>query len=123
MEVYEYEFKRVFERREYTQEKVEQFFAKMSLLEQRSAAASRSMNDSLLAQVTADQKTEEIKERCHCCQKWEIPERSIFSKIFSNESSSALYCHFCMKRVCSIECMSEEKFVIPRLFNVEYNLK
>ena len=27
-----------------------------------------------------------------------------------------------MKRVCSIECMFDEQFVIPRLFNVEYDL-
>ena len=60
---------------------------------------------------------------CHCCRKWEIPDRSIFSRMFNNESDSALYCHFCMKRVCSIECMYDEQFVIPRLFNVEYDLK
>lgn len=59
---------------------------------------------------------------CHCCRKWELPDRSVFSKIFNNESDSALYCHFCMKRVCSIECMYEEKFIIPRLFNIEYDL-
>mmetsp|Transcript_10621 Transcript_10621/g.12535 ORF Transcript_10621/g.12535 Transcript_10621/m.12535 type:complete len:123 (+) Transcript_10621:470-838(+) len=43
--------------------------------------------------------------------------------MFNNESDSALYCHFCMKRVCSIECAHDEEFVIPRLFNVEYDLK
>ena len=42
--------------------------------------------------------------------------------MFNNESDSALYCHFCMKRVCSIECVYDENFVIPRLFNVAYDL-
>lgn len=28
-----------------------------------------------------------------------------------------------MKRVCSIQCVYEEQFVIPRLFNVEYDVK
>ena len=59
---------------------------------------------------------------CHCCRKWEIPERSFLSKIFNNESDSSLYCHFCMKRVCSIECVHEDLVVVPRLFNVNYNL-
>lgn len=28
-----------------------------------------------------------------------------------------------MHRVCSPECLSEEKYVIPRLFNVSYNIQ
>ena len=60
---------------------------------------------------------------CHSCRKWEIPARSVFSRMFNSESDSALYCHFCMQRVCSVECVSEDKFVIPRLFNIEYDLR
>lgn len=32
-------------------------------------------------------------------------------------------CYFCMEYVCSKDCLSEEKFVIPRLFNLSYDLE
>ena len=60
---------------------------------------------------------------CHCCQKWQVPERGLLARFFNDESESPLYCHFCMHRVCSPECLSEEKYVIPRLFNVSYNIQ
>ena len=60
---------------------------------------------------------------CHCCQKWQVPERGMLSRFFKDESESPLYCHFCMHRVCSEECLHEEKYVIPRLFNISYKIK
>ena len=63
------------------------------------------------------------QEVCHSCRKVEIPERGFFASVFTNDQEHELYCHFCMKRVCSTECLIKEKFVIPRLFNVEYDLK
>lgn len=33
------------------------------------------------------------------------------------------YCNFCMNYVCEKECISEEKFIIPRKFNLEFDLK
>jgi superfamily II helicase len=33
------------------------------------------------------------------------------------------FCHFCMDYVCSRDCLSDEQFVIPRNFNIDYDLK
>lgn len=33
------------------------------------------------------------------------------------------YCYFCMEYVCDKGCVSDEKFIIPRLFNLDYDLK
>jgi hypothetical protein len=53
------------------------------------------------------------KKNCHNCGKaFEL------AKIFKR-----CFCNFCMEYVCSKECLSNEKFVIPRSFNLEYDLK
>lgn len=31
------------------------------------------------------------------------------------------FCNFCMEYVCSKECISGEKFTLPRSFNLEYD--
>ena len=33
------------------------------------------------------------------------------------------FCHFCMEDVCSRECLAEEKFVVPRLFTLKFELE
>lgn len=32
------------------------------------------------------------------------------------------FCHFCIEYVCDRDCLSDEKFVIARNFNLEYDL-
>jgi len=122
MEVMEIEFARVLERKEYTQRKVETFFQEI----QHDASRSISFQDqSSLGQSILNLNLNPYSSNeklCHSCRKWEVPDRSIFARMFNNESDSNLYCHFCMKRVCSTDCIHSERFVIPRLFNVEYDL-
>lgn len=33
------------------------------------------------------------------------------------------FCYFCMEYVCDRDCLSDETFVIPRNFNLEYDLR
>ena len=125
VEVFESEFSRVFERKEYTQARIEFFYQNMHTFDQNTYSLSDINfvnNNSSFNALSTPKSHSDTSKLCHCCRKWEIPERSILSRMFNNESDSALYCHFCMKRVCSIECVYDEQFVIPRLFNVAYDL-
>ena len=55
------------------------------------------------------------KSLCHNCGK------DLTS--FMTKYIKKCFCHFCMENVCSKECLSSEKFVIPRLFNLQYDLE
>jgi hypothetical protein len=56
-------------------------------------------------------------EICHACGEQPLPSRGFFDKLFNpNIRNHALFCHLCLKMVCSSECLHQHEFVIPRDF-------
>ena len=120
-QVYRLEFTRVFQRREYTQQKVQMYFSRQQ--KQINEALQRIEDYANSQAESGNFSAENLRENlCHNCQVAQVPKRGMLEKVFNDESNSPLYCHFCMHRVCSIDCLHEEEFVIPRLFNVSYDV-
>lgn len=94
--VYEGEFRAVLRRKEYTQQRVSDFF---------------------LSQKTLLGQTD--NEICHSCFKAKLPIRTLVNELFSSEHDSDAFCHFCLQRVCSSQCLHQNKFTIPR--NLGFN--
>ena len=55
-----------------------------------------------------------FKDNCHNCGKK--------YSLFLAKTFKRTFCNFCMEYVCDKDCLCEEKFVIPRNFNLEYDL-
>lgn len=54
------------------------------------------------------------KKQCHNCGK--------NLNRFMTKIVRRCFCYFCMEYVCDRDCLSDEKFVIARGFNLEYDL-
>ncbi len=55
-----------------------------------------------------------FKKVCHNCGKNYI---LMMAKLIKRT-----FCNFCLEYVCDKDCLNEEKFIIPRNFNIEYDL-
>ena len=55
------------------------------------------------------------KKLCHMCGK---QMNSLLTQVLQK-----CFCSFCMEYVCSAGCLSKEKFIIPRLFNLNYDMQ
>jgi hypothetical protein len=55
-----------------------------------------------------------FKKVCHNCGKNYM--------LFMSKLIKRSFCNFCLEYVCDKDCLCEEKFIIPRNFNIEYDL-
>lgn len=57
----------------------------------------------------------DTKKYCHVCGKQ--------MNMLKTRLINRCFCYFCMEYVCDKQCLSDETFIIPRSFNIDFDLR